>query len=66
MDLLFPSIDLSICFGCLRPRGSISRTQRSVRMQNYLRVMTELFYENYDEKRFATIIDRIMVYLDCT
>jgi hypothetical protein len=36
-----------------------SRVQR---MQNYLRVVADIFYENYDEKKFHYVLDRIMVY----
>ena len=30
-------------------------------MQNYLRVVADIFYETYDEKKFHYVLDRIMV-----
>lgn len=30
-------------------------------MQNYLRVVADIFYENYDERKFKFVLDRIMV-----
>lgn len=34
---------------------------RVPRMQTYLRVVADIFYENYDEKKFHYVLDRIMV-----
>jgi hypothetical protein len=36
-------------------------TQRCGHMQNYLRVVADIFYESYDERRFPTVLDRLMV-----
>lgn len=30
-------------------------------MQNYLRIVADIFYENYDERKFRYVLDRIMV-----
>ena len=35
--------------------------QRSERMKNYLRVVADIFYENYDERKFHIVLNRIMV-----
>lgn len=35
--------------------------QKIERVQNYLRVIAEIFYENYDEKKFHIILERIIV-----
>ena len=52
-----------LCLRSLHPshRSNCSRIQRVPRMQNHLRVVADIFYENYDERKFHYILDRIMV-----
>lgn len=35
--------------------------KKTERVHNYLRVIAEIFYENYDENKFHIILERIIV-----
>ena len=43
---------------CRRTSHSI---ERDLRMKNYLKVIADLFYELYDERKFPTVLDCLMV-----